>query len=455
MKKKFSKENLLYLFLILSPIFDLFSSLFKYLNFSYTPSTFLRPIIPVILIIFIFFKDKLMRKKIFIASLIYVLYAFIHLYLYSNIIRGISYGGIIHEAQYIVNYTYLVFTLFLFIYVFKNKDDSKLKDLVLYSSMIYIFSIYISIITNTSLSSYTEALGYKGWFNTSGAVGSLLVLSLFVILTNFIKNKKNILFKILYSFLIVCYLCFLIGSRIGLLGSIIAIVSLIFSNIFFNKKINIKKYFPYIISIIIVFIISFTIVGSYTLERRAYLNRIKDKEIHIAYDVLDVRNNIKDKKVKTNYVTKEQAKSIESLYKYANKAKLSNINLRKQQLIYHSYLYIYQKNMLLKLFGNGYLANFGCLTLEMETIALIYNFGIFGFVLYLVPFLSIFIYGLYMGIKNIKKIDSEYVMYLSGILTSYLISLFAGHTYFNTSVMPIIIILHVLLLNKILDIKRR
>lgn len=456
MSIKMNKENWLYFFILINPIFDLLSSLFKYLDFNYTPATFLRPLIPFGVLIYIFIKDKSIRKKLLIAVSIYVTYALVHLYLYRDIITGISYGGIFYELQYLVNYTYLIFTFLCFIYIFYNKKNI-LKDMLFYNILFYISTIYLAIITNTSFSSYVEGVGYKGWFNTSGAVGSILIISLFILIPYLMKKEIKAIYKYVYILMTIIYLSFLIGSRVGLYGSVLVLGSLVASNIiyylFHNKKFNFKKYRFYIIGSLSLLIICFIVFGSYTLERRKELENIADENIHIAYDLMDIKKSIDNNTIAPNYMSEDQIKALNSLYEYANKIKLSNIDMRRQQLIYHTYLYQYQDDMVLKLFGNGYLANFGALTLEMESIALFFNFGIIGFILYLVPFLSISFYGLYLGIKNIRRIDVEYMMLVAGIFVSYLISLLAGHVYFNTSVMPVIIIIHILLLNKIKQLK--
>lgn len=453
---KIDKEKWLYIFILLNPIFDLLSSLFNYLGFSYTPSTFLRPIMPFIILICIFATDKRTRKPLIISGLVYIVYALIHLYLYSGIRTGISCGTVMHELQYLSNYTYLIFTLFSFIYVFYNGKNN-LESMVLYTSIFYISSIYVAIITNTSLPSYVEGTGYKGWFNTSGAVGSVLVVSLFILIPYLIKKNVKFIYKFLFLFLTIFYLCFLIGSRVGLLGSVLVIGFFVISNIVYyllhNKKFNIVKYLPIIISSAIVLIVTFILFGSYTLDRRKHLDDITDKNIHIAYDLMDIKKKVDNNQVDKNYMSKAQIRALDSLYNYANKVQMPNVDLRKQQLVYNYYLYQYQNDITLKMFGNGYLANYSSLTLEMEGIALFFNFGILGFILFCVPFLTIFFYGIYIAIKHIKKIDVEYMMYLSGILVSYIISTLAGHVYFNTSVMPAIIIIHVLLIIKIREIK--
>ena len=457
MSNKMNKEKWLYTFILLNPIYDILSSLFNYYGFSYSLSTLLRPIIPLLMIIYIFFTDRTVRKKLLILGSIYVSYVVTHLYLYNNIKTGISYGNLLHEFQYLINYTYLIFTFLLFLYIF-FKRENKLKDTLFYNILFYIVTIYISIITNTSFPSYVEGIGYRGWFNTSGAVGSILIISLFVLLPYLVKKEIKVGYKYFFIFIIAFYLCFLIGSRVGLYGSVLAMGSFILYNILFNlfkrKKIRINKKNRFlIIGGCLVIVIMISLFGSYTLERRLQLDNITDKEIHIAYDLMDIRTAIINNTIEKNYMSNDQIRALDSLYEHANRINLPNVDMRKQQLIYHTYLYQYQKSVPLKLFGNGYLANFGALTLEMEGIALLFNFGIIGFVLYAMPFLSIFIYALYIGVQNIRKIDVEYMMYISGVFISYAISLMAGHVYFNTSVMPVIIIAHVLLLNKVKAMK--
>ena len=457
MSNKMNKEKWLYTFILLNPIYDILSSLFNYYGFSYFLSTLLRPIIPLLMIIYIFFTDRTVRKKLLILGSIYVSYVVTHLYLYNNIKTGISYGNLLHEFQYLINYTYLIFTFLLFLYIF-FKRENKLKDTLFYNILFYIVTIYISIITNTSFPSYVEGIGYRGWFNTSGAVGSILIISLFVLLPYLVKKEIKVGYKYFFIFIIAFYLCFLIGSRVGLYGSVLAMGSFILYNILFNlfkrKKIRINKKNRFlIIGGCLVIVIMISLFGSYTLERRLQLDNITDKEIHIAYDLMDIRTAIINNTIEKNYMSNDQIRALHSLYEHANRINLPNVDMRKQQLIYHTYLYQYQKSVPLKLFGNGYLANFGALTLEMEGIALLFNFGIIGFVLYAMPFLSIFIYALYIGVQNIRKIDVEYMMYISGVFISYAISLMAGHVYFNTSVMPVIIIAHVLLLNKVKAMK--
>ena len=124
-----------------------------------------------------------------------------------------------------------------------------------------------------------------------------------------------------------------------------------------------------------------------------------------------------------------------------------------QQLIYNVVLVKNQHNILSILFGNGYMNNFRELVLEMEIPAFLLNFGICGFILYFVPFLSIFIYSAYIGLKNIKNINQEYILLLLGAGFTLAISFLAGYTFFNMSTMTIIVVMNTLLIKQIRKIK--
>ena len=156
--KKINVERILCVFIIICPILDIISFLYRN-NFetNFSPSTVLRPIISIIVLIYLFFKEN-KKFKIFIilAGLLYGIYGITHLYLFNEIRTGSSYSNVIHEAQYIINYSFMVLNLFLYIYVFKDERIEKLKKSILISITIYIVSIFIAILTNTSSYTYVE-----------------------------------------------------------------------------------------------------------------------------------------------------------------------------------------------------------------------------------------------------------------------------------------------------------
>lgn len=462
-KEKITIENMLCLLIVICPILDMASFIFRNIfNTNISPSTFLRPIIPICAIIYIFIK-KPIKLKLLLAGIIYGVYAIIHLILFNLVKTGSSYSGLIHELQYLVNYSFMILNLFIYMYIFKNENCKKLKKSILIAITIYITSIFISILTKTSSSTYIEKMGYKGWFESGNSISSILTLSMFIIL-NLVKDKKYKYWVIALTIFVGIYLTMLIGTRVGLFGfilvlfiyAVVEILVAILNKAQLNKNILIGS----ICAIVIVTGVV-GVAGSTTLQRRKHLKDIEaniidesnNAESHISGSLLEIKEKIDDNELEENYMSEAAKKSIQDLYQFANKHKVTNNDMRTQQLIYNLYLVKNQKNPLLILFGNGYMANYRELVLEMEIPALLFNFGILGFILYFVPLATISCYSIYFGIKNRSKLDSEFVMLLVGALFSFALAFLSGYTFFNSSTMMIIIAINVLLINKIRQIK--
>ncbi len=465
-KKVINLENVLCIFLIICPILDMASFIFRNnFNVNFSPSTFIRPIIPIILAIIIFFKEnKKFKLYMFFVGLIYLIYGIAHLFVFEIFKTGSSYSNVIHEAQYIVNYTFMILNLFIFIYVFKDKNLDKIKKSIAIMSLIYILSIFIAIFTKTSSSTYIEGMGYKGWFESGNSIGSILILTMFIYLS-LLKDKKFRFVIIPIVVLVGIYLSLLLGTRVGLFGFILVLMCYIFVEILYKiihkAKIN-KRVVAIMISGIAVVLLVVITVGSVTLQRRKHLSDIEQNiqdektsnEAHVTGSILEIKEKIEENTLEEGYMNEPQKKSILELYDICNNLNVKNNDQRMQQLIYNVLLVKNQKSIVGILFGNGYMNNFRELVLEMEIPAFLLNFGVIGFILFFIPFLAIFIYSVYIGFKNIKKIDKEYMMLCLGGGFVFALSFFAGYTFFNSSTMMVIITIYTLLINKILNLKR-
>ncbi len=467
MKNKLKLENIICVFVILCPILDIVSFIFRNtFNTKISPSTIIRPLIPTLVILWLFIKkDKKFKRDLLIIGAIYVIYALIHIYLFSKVKTGMSFGTETHELQYVINYTFMIINLIIFTTVFKEDNIDKLKKSVLISAGIYIISIYISILTKTSSHTYIEGMGYKGWFESGNSISAILLLTMFIYLPC-IKDKKYRKFVIPMLVLVGIFLSMLIGTRAGLFGFIIIIalymgIEVLF-NILRNKKIN-KKFLILGITgaaIIILIVVGF---GSTTLQRRKHLKDIESDIIdetsqenaHITGSTLKIKEDIEKGEVQSEYISDAQKQSILDLYNIANRLQIKNNDQRMQQLIYNMALIKNQKNIFLILFGNGYVANFSELVLEMEFASMLFNFGIVGFLLYMGPFLAIFFAGFYYGIKYRKQIDSEYAFLWFGSAMSFALSLLSGYTFFSSSSMIMIVSINTILFVKIRKLKNK
>lgn len=462
-KRKLNIENLLAVFIIICPILDIASFIFRNIfNTKISPSTVIRPIIPMIAFIYYFIKaDKKYKLKMFGISVVYGIYAIIHLILFTTVRSESSYSNISHELQYLVNYTFMILILYVFIKTFKEKLTERLEKATMISVGIYLLSIILSIVTNTMSSTYIEGMGIKGWFESGNSISATLILSMYILLMN--KNKKYRKIIILELILMGIFLTLLIGTRVGLYGYIltIGIFVLVKSNIFNIHKINKKIVIAGGTSIALIVLI-ITLVGSNTFTRRQHLKDIEsnivdssnNEEAHLTGSLMEIKDKIDSKQIDNKYMNEVQQKSVLELYDIANKLQISNNNQRMQQLLYNAILVKNQANPLLILFGNGYMNQFRELVLEMDIPAFLFNFGIIGLFLYFVPFLVIFIYAFYWAIKRYKIIDQQYIMYLLGLGLAFALSVFSGYVFFNMSTDSIIIVICVLLLNKVEEVKK-
>ena len=471
-KKAITLENLIYLYLILCPILDVSSFLFRqHFQTFLSISTVVRPIIPICLMIYIFFKDKI-KLKLICFGLIYGLYAIIHLYLFKNNMTSIAYGDWKREAQYLVNYTFMIMNLFLYIYVVflrkqtdndkKIKEENneecldsikKLKKVVLITFTIYIALMYIAILSGTSSYTYTEDLiGKKGWFESGNSVGTLMLICLCVVLP--MTQKENDKWVKIVSLIDIIlsgiYLSMLLGTRTGLFGFLLVgfiyIVLLGIYKLFHGKTIN--KKVTIIGSIVSVFLIAVVLIfGSNTLKRRKMLQEREDliydpyiqESAHVTGDLVEMAHEIELGNVDNNYISEDMQHAILDLYKYNNEHKVAHTNMRKIQLVYHTALVKEQKSIPLILFGNGYMSHFRELIFEMEVPAFLYNFGIFGFILYFVPFLLIAIYIIINLLRNRKKAKVENYMTSLAFCIAIAFASLAGYTFFNASTTTLII----------------
>ena len=467
-KKLINSENLLSLIIIICPILDIASFLFRNkFNTNYSISTFIRPIIPMFVFMYLFFKRKDKLKIIGIAVL-YTLYGLIHLYLYKKMMTDCTFGTVIHEAQYIVNYSFMILNLFIFGSIISTESTKKIQKSMIISLSIYIVLIYISIITHTSSTTYIEGIGFKGWFESGNSISAILVLSTFIILSFLMKieSKKTKVYATAILALVGIYLITLIGTRVGLFGFVLAIVCFIIAQLAEKMAVKIginKKNLFILLTILVLLVILVITAGSVTIKRRQHLKNMENTIIdestgnvsHLTGDLTVIRNKIVNNELEEGFMTEAQKQSILDLYDYAEKYNISNTNTRMQQLIYHVMLVKNQKNPLLVLFGNGYLINTNELVWEMEFPAFIFNFGILGFLLYMVPFLYILFKALKAMIKNFKNTDAEFTMLLLAVILSFILSTLSGYTFFNSSSMIIIIIANVLLNNKIKEVNER
>ena len=439
--KKFKLEYLIYILIIISPLLDAFSFLFKgwFPNASISPTLVLRPIIPLILLCYIFITDKSQRKILISGSVLYIIYGIIHLLITKNQLRLISVGSVFQEAQYVFNYTYMIYMMYIMLWFNKNRKLTFLKESLLMSLGMYLIIIYFSILSGTSSTTYLTGTGYKSYFISGNSLCTVLLM----LLGNALITLKD--HKVINSILIILtgfFMTVLVGTRTGLLGFVLVLGVYILMTIM--KRMGYKFSKKSVLAVIIIsgVLLATAYVGAnHFLQRRA--------EIEEESKIIDVNtgkygyttgntnyfvNEIRNKREIEERMTDAQAESYLDMYELANKLKLRANDNRTQQLIYNLYRVKNEHNIIYILFGNGFITNEGEMVLEMEFISIILNFGLFGFILYLLPMLAV----LFRLIKSLKKRNNmNKIMYLVSILLTFALSFMAGYVFYSSTCMLI------------------
>ena len=456
-KENFRVEYLFYFFLVLSPFLDAFSYWYrKWVPTAIiSPTTVLRLLIPSILLLFLFIKNNKSRKYLLIGGTIYFLYALFHLVVYQKFLTKSAYGSVFHEAQYILNYTYMIMVFYICYQFCREKKFTKLYLALTLFLAGYVFLLYLALVTHTSSSTYIDGVGYKGWNASGNAVGSLLLITLTILLPYFFKEKKW------YHFVLVVatgvYLMVFLGTRVGLLGFPLLLVSYFICFILGRRKKKAtsrrKVFASFCIFVLCLSGAIFLGMHSSTLKRQKNLekeqNQVVDKNTkevsHITGDALSYVKQIEKGEIPSSFMDQAQQKSLVEMKNTADRLFLDNSKRRIQQFLYHTYLIKNQKSISRILVGNGYLSNYSEMTLEMELASLLYNFGLIGFVLYLGFFIVILVKAVTTLFQHFDKRNIIYLYYLFGVGLVYLLSLMAGYTFFHVSSMVVIILLHILL----------
>ena len=438
---------MLLFFPILDAISFLGSDLFN--KFIISPTALIRVLFLGILLFYIMFHDKKTIKYILGLILVIGLYSIFHLLSYKNGYDIYSYGTWQSELQYLFNYSYMLFLLGSLYWFYKNKKLESIDKIMTVLLITYLGIIYLSLITNTSSSTYLDGVGYKSWFLSGNSLSaSLLFLYMYNLL---LISKENFKKRLPLIILTAIYMMFILGTRTGYYGIILLTCLYLFIKFGFVYKAFLKKN-KILVSLSLVVIIFLSLVGgNYFLTRQKNLDDLSNSTIdpitgdvaHVTGDTITFISKIKDDTLTDMNSLRQQ--SYLKTYESANKYEIKATDRRIQQLIYHSYMYAHSNSLLTYLFGNGYLNHYGEYVLEMETFALLYNFGILGFILFLGPIIAFLIIGLLNLIKKIKENDYKYILIFLMLGFSFCLSTLTGYVFFNPTTSLIIILMALVL----------
>ena len=396
-------DRFVYLFLLFSPVLDALTSIFvRNINISFSIGTIVRGIFLLFVLIWLRYNEK--NKKILIFFLLYVLLALMYYFGEKN-------NNILLEITNIFQIFYLPIMLLFF----SKYNNEKINDkLIVKIYLFYLNLILIPYLFNMGYSlteSYSNKVGYFGFFIGGNELSAILVGLAPIVLTYVSKSKSYILKIVTYIELFLVMI--LIGTKTLFVGIIIVLLYLLYkklrySYVVMNEK---KSKLPLIIGIIVVAV---------TIVIFPKLPMVKNIKTTLEY--------YKVKKV-------SDIVKVENIDNIIFSKRLSNLNNVNKKFIHGE-----AKNFI---YGIGLSEIKEINVIEIDIFDIFYSVGIFGTFIYI---LLILFTAKFNELRNEKALASTLFI---------LMSLFTGHVLIKPMVSIYIALLYILSRNEVVMEKKK
>lgn len=386
-----NKEKILKVFILMQPLLDVLVAFLIYNNINSSITSVIRIMFMFLMILLLFVTNYKDKKGILPYLSITLLTIFIHtiLMIFTKDISVITY-----EIKNTISTYYFIFLLLSFTSLYKSDEINK-KDLMK-MWIVYLLLTFIPNILGIGFKSYSHSkTGMTGWFYSANVVGSIIVIILPLIFSEL--KKLSLIFKVILSIVFV-YTIFSLGTK----TPVLALIVILFINILYYlyklfKRKDKKKTLILLTTILVVFI-----SGLIIIPKTSFYENLK-----IHYNYLE-KNNVKvlSKEFLDHFIFSQRLSMEERTRKNYNKG-----------------------NVLEKLFGIGYIENYGTdevnlKTVEMDYFDILYREGIVGFILIFIPV----VYLIMIFIKNFT-FNFNKVNELTSLVLILLLALFQGHIF--------------------------
>lgn len=363
-------EKVLLIFLLIQPFLDVVATT----NYSIL-NIIVRGLFILLIVIYLLFNKK--NIAILISTLVSGLILF-GINIYFNL-------GIVTSISNVMKLYYLPITILFFVNI-KNNIDNKIITYVLFIYLILFLSSYIFGFGYNNYKLSDGKQGFRGIFNSINEI-SAIIIGLFPLALNYLKNKSNYIISILlivFAFLV----ALLTGTKVLMIGLFIIIIF-----IYIKSAIKIFKNMSTIKKIISIIVISIIILGGIYLltYTRFYKNMLVQQKFFKSYNILSID--------------------------FINKVLFNN----RLTFLKDNFLFYKSQKLINIIFGIGY-SNQSIKLVEIDIFDILFRFGIFGLISFIVPIIYI-----------VKKIKLDKISLFSIILL-ILISLTSGHVLLSPNV---------------------
>lgn len=448
-------EHFLLFFIILQPVLDLLTSLsIVLLKSNATVGILVRFLIMAVggIYILIQAKEKENRKFLIYLILLAVVLGigFINNKLVKNPIV------LSEEVKFVAKALYIYIMLGSYILALKSLKkkvniSDKVRNSIVYSTLIINAIMVISISTSTDFGSYQwMKVGSRGWFYAGNELGSILAIIFPIVALYSIQKTKSVK-HVLYWIpsLLMIYSLIQVGTKVGM-GSIgatlAAAIGIIVLQLLFDRR-NPNK-MSLVLNGLIAIVLLAGVVGTFKMTPLAqnmgiHNNYLSEQNVaQQGQKEKEIKEKIKKEEKQHKVEKPEEKAKVEAevkkeLEKEQKKENQENLIFSGRQVYEERHKQFFKEApMSQKLFGMGYAGNFKYneqkepdpKLIEMDFHDWFYDFGIIGFALMMIPFIYYGVRILLAFVTRFKEIfNVKYGMITASLVLALGIAYIAGH----------------------------
>ncbi|HDR3887666.1 TPA: O-antigen ligase family protein [Bacillus cereus] len=448
-------EHFLLFFIILQPVLDLLTSLsIELLKVNATVGIMVRFLIMAMGGIYILIQAKERENRKFLIYLV-LLGAILGIgFINNKLIK--SPIVITEEVKFIGKALYIYIMLGSYILALKSLKKTvnisdKVRNNIVYSTLIINAIMVISITTSTDFGSYEwMKVGSRGWFYAGNELGSILAIIFPIVVLYSIQKTKSVK-HVLYWIpsLLMIYSLIQVGTKVGM-GSIgatlAAAIGIIVLQLLFDRRNPNKK--SLVLNGLIAIVLLAGVVGTFRMTPLAqnmgiHNNYLSEQNVaQQGQKEKEIKEKIKKEEKQHKVEKPEEKAEVEAevkkeLEKEQKKENQENLIFSGRQVYEERHKQFFKEApMSQKLLGMGYAGNYKYneqkqpdpKLIEMDFHDWFYDFGIIGFALMMIPFIYYGLRILIAFVTRFKEIfNVKYGMISASLVLALGIAYIAGH----------------------------
>ncbi|EJS09917.1 MULTISPECIES: O-antigen ligase family protein [Bacillus] len=448
-------EHFLLFFIILQPVLDLLTSLsIVLLKSNATVGILVRFLIMAVGGIYILIQAKEKENRKFLIYLILLAVVLGIGFINNKLVKNPIVLG--EEVKFVAKALYIYIMLGSYILALKSLKkkvniSDKVRNSIVYSTLIINAIMVISISTSTDFGSYQwMKVGSRGWFYAGNELGSILAIIFPIVVLYSIQKTKSVK-HVLYWIpsLLMIYSLIQVGTKVGM-GSIgatlAAVIGIIVLQLLFDRR-NPNK-MSLVLNGLIAIVLLAGVVGTFKMTPLAqnmgiHNNYLSEQNVaQQGQKEKEIKEKIKKEEKQHKVEKPEEKAKVEAevkkeLEKEQKKENQENLIFSGRQVYEERHKQFFKEAPTSqKLFGMGYAGNFKYneqkepdpKLIEMDFHDWFYDFGIIGFALMMIPFIYYGVRILLAFVTRFKEIfNVKYGMITASLVLALGIAYIAGH----------------------------